>query len=155
MQCDLLDVIAWICSRGAKSVTLLGWSHGAGMAVLAAQNWAEASINGVITLGLPETAVLAWNWTDTIASLVRRDPGQPAFGMSALLPTVAPVPLWMIHGAADEYTSPATAERLYRAAVEPKRLVSIPHANHRFDGARGELFQAVQEGLEWVRGAAR
>jgi pimeloyl-ACP methyl ester carboxylesterase len=155
MQRDLTDVIAWICSRGPKRVTLLGWSHGAGMAVLAAQQWAGVPVNGVITLGLPEAAVLAWNWTGTIASLVRRDPGQPAFGMTALLPNVAPAPLWMIHGDADEYTTPATAERLYRAAAEPKRLISIRRANHRFDGARGELFHALQQGLEWVRVAGR
>lgn len=150
---DMHEVIAWIRSRGTAKVILVGWSQSAGIAVLAAQHPAGASVSGVITLGLPESAVLAWNWEHTVASLAHLDP-DPLPPNPSPVP-LCPVPLWMIHGDADEYTSRATAERLYRAAAEPKRLVNIRRGNHRFDGARGELLQALEDGLTWMQVAKR
>ena len=150
MRQDLRGVVDWVWSRRPKSVTILGWSQGAGMAVLAAHDKA-ARVDGVLTLGLPESAVLGWNWKDALAVLARREPDEPHFSVTPLLPAVAPTPLWMIHGSRDEYTTPEATRNLYALAKEPKRLVEIEGGNHRFDGKRSELFQAVREGLEWVR----
>ena len=150
MRRDLSEVVDWVRSRGASSVTVLGWSQGAGMAFLAAHDRATR-VDGVLTMGLPESAVLGWNWRDTLAAIARREPEEPHFSVKSLLPAVAPTPLWMIHGAQDEYTTPETARSLYSEAKEPKRFVQIDGGNHRFDGKRAELFQALREGLEWVR----
>lgn len=154
MQRDVREFVAWIRSRGARSVTLLGWSEGAGMAALAAQDRA-AVLDGVLTMGLPESAVLGWNWKDTLSVMARREPDQPHFLLRTILPGISPTPLWMIHGSQDAYTSPEIARGLYALAREPKRLVEIEGGNHRFDGKREELFRAIHEGLTWVRTAAR
>ena len=128
-------------------MTVLGWSQGAAMAVLAAAG--GAGPDRVITLGLPGAAVLGWNWKDTLAVAAGREPEEPHFPVRPLLACVAPKPLWMIHGSRDEYTSPEAAGALYATAAEPKRLVEIEGANHRFDNRRSELFQAIRAGLEW------
>jgi pimeloyl-ACP methyl ester carboxylesterase len=149
MRRDLSEVVAWIRSRGARSVIAVGWSQGAGMAVIAALN-KGGGVDGVVTLGLPERAALGWNWKDTLASIARREPDEPSFQVKELLPGVAPTPVWMIHGTLDEYTPADTARDMYEAVREPKRLVEIEGANHRFDGRRAELYQALREGLEWI-----
>jgi pimeloyl-ACP methyl ester carboxylesterase len=154
MQRDLGNVVAWIRSRGAQDVTLLGWSEGAGMAVLAAHDRA-ADFDGVLTLGLPESAVLGWSWRDTLAVVAGRASDQPRFSVRPLLPAISQIPLWMIHGSQDEYTDLETASELHALANEPKRLIVINGANHRFDGRREELFRAIHEGLDWVRNSSR
>jgi dienelactone hydrolase len=154
MRQDLRQVIDWVRSGGARSITVLGWSQGAGMAVLAARE-RPTGVDGVLTLGLPESAVLGWNWKDSLAVLARREPDEPHFPVRPHLPAVSPTPLWMIHGSLDEYTTPAVASSLYAVAKEPKRIIEIEGGNHRFDGRRDQLFQALREGLEWVRSVAR
>jgi uncharacterized protein len=152
MQKDLRDIARWIRSRGATKVIIVGWSQGAGMGILAAQAQATPLIDGVITLGLPQSAFLAWNWSDNIAVLARREPDEPHFPIQPLLPAMAPTPVLMIHGARDEYTSPQAARQLYALTSEPKRLIEIDGGNHRFDGKRSELYKALQEGLAWLGG---
>lgn len=154
MRQDLHQVIEWVRSRGAKSVTVLGWSQGAGMAILAAHD-RPTGLDGVLTLGLPESAVLGWSWRDTLAVAARREPDEPHFSVQPLLPAVSPTPLWMIHGSQDEYTTSQAATSLYDLANEPKRLIEIDGGNHRFDGKQAELFKALREGLQWVRNTGR
>jgi fermentation-respiration switch protein FrsA (DUF1100 family) len=108
-------------------------------------------LDGVLALGLPESAVLGWSWKDTLAVVARREPDEPRFSVKPLLPAVSPTPLCMIHASQDEYTTAAMTRSLYILANQPKRLVEIEGGNHRFDGKRAELFQALREGLEWVR----
>jgi pimeloyl-ACP methyl ester carboxylesterase len=134
-----------------KLVILVGWSQGAGMAVAAVSGGqARSPIHGVITLGLPESAVLGWDWKATLAIVARRDPDQPTFPVKPLLGNIAPTPIWMIHGSEDEYTTPETARELFQAVSAPKQLREIGGANHRFDGHQDELFRSLKEGLEWI-----
>lgn len=154
MRQDMAAIVHSIEARGASSVTLLGWSQGAGMAALAAQE-PGAKIAGVITIGLPESAVLGWNWKDTVATLAFREPDEPHFFIKPLLAALPAVPLWMIHGDRDEYTKPHIAVALYQAANEPKRLVTVRGANHRFDMTRGELYKSLQDGLAWIQNGGR
>jgi hypothetical protein len=107
-------------------------------------------IRGVLTLGLPATAALGWDWKATLATIARREPDQPSFRVKPLLGTVAPGRIWMIYGVHDEYTDPETERDLFQAASEPKRLLQIPGANHRFDGHQDELYRSLQEGLQWI-----
>lgn len=150
---DVLRLAEEAYARSRKPVILLGWSEGAGMAVAGAAAAASAgnrTILGVVTLGLPESAVLGWDWKAALWAIARREPDQPKFPVRPLMAKVAPKPIWMIHGSADEYTSPRDARALFAAAAEPKRFEEIAGANHRFDGQQEELYRSLKAGLEWI-----
>jgi len=149
MRQDIQTAARWIRARGARRVVIVGWSQGAAMGVLAATDKPDG-IDGVITLGLPQSAVLGWNWKDSLTVLARREPDEPHFSVGPLMRRLAPVPLWMIHGTEDEYTTPEQARILFAGARDPRRLVEIQGGNHHFDGRLAEFYRALQEGLEWV-----
>ena len=107
-------------------------------------------IHGIVTLGLPESAVLGWDWKATLAIVARRKPDQPVFQVKPLLGGVAPTPVWMILGSKDEYTTSEAGRALFQAAREPKRFDEIEGANHRFDGRLTELYRSMKAGLEWI-----
>lgn len=151
MTADMRAVAGQVGSLTKKRVILVGWSQGAGMAVAAASDSpARGPVHGVVTLGLPQSAVLGWDWKATLAVIARREPDQPSFAMKPLLPRVAPRPLWMIHGTQDEYTTPEVARGLFNLASEPKRIEEIPGANHRFDGHQDEFYSSLKKGLAWI-----
>ncbi len=149
---DLRGLAGEVAGISKRRVILAGWSQGAGMAVAAAAGGLERGgpIAGIVTLGLPEEAVLGWDWKATLAALARRAPDQPGFAVRPLLERVAPIPVWMIYGTKDEYTRAETERGLYEAAGEPKRLEVIAGANHRFEGHEGELYRSLRRGLEWI-----
>ncbi|MEZ5352489.1 MAG: alpha/beta hydrolase family protein [Bryobacteraceae bacterium] len=153
MTADIRNVAAGVRQISKRPVILVGWSQGAGMAVAAASSAGLGGpIFGVITIGLPESAVLGWDWKATLATLAHRQPDQPSFPVRPLLASVAPLQLWMIHGTNDEYTSTAAARGMFEASAMPKRLCVIDGANHRYDGHRDEMFRSIQEGLRWITG---
>ena len=134
-----------------RPVVLSGVSEGAALAVLAASDprnhrW----IDGVVTMGLPATAELAWRWSDLWASAMKRDADEPSFTVADVVPGVSPVPLYMIQSKKDEYVTPAEYERFRAIAKEPKQLVLIDASNHRFTDRRPELSKTFAAGLEWV-----
>lgn len=53
------------------------------------------------------------------------------FDMRAKLPKIA-VPVLILHGGRDDFTPPEMAKELYRLAREPKRLMVIEDAGHRW-----------------------
>jgi uncharacterized protein len=153
MADDIRALSASIANASHRTVILIGWSQGAGMAVAAGAGVPDRNaIKGVLTLGLPESAVLGWDWKATLAVIARREPDQPKFAIKPLLSQLTPMPVWMIHGSDDQFTCPDTAQDLYSAAKEPKHLERIPGANHRFDGHQTELFHSMKEGLAWISG---
>ncbi len=153
MAIDMQALSEYVSSAAKKPVLLVGWSQGAGMAVLAAShNPSTPLIRGVLTLGLPRSAVLGWDWKATMAAVARREPDQPAFSVKPLLANRG-TPICMIYGSEDEYTNPENARDLFKAASEPKRLHQVTGANHRFDGHQDELYRLLKEGLEWIAGA--
>lgn len=148
---DLRALVDQLPGGGKRPVVIVGWSQGAAMAVAAVSGYpAHARIKGIITLGLPESAVLGWDWRATLAIIARREPNQPTFAVKPLLPSLAPVPLWMIHGAQDEYTSPEVELALFQSASEPKRYAEVPEADHRFGGHEAELHRSLKAGLLWI-----
>jgi fermentation-respiration switch protein FrsA (DUF1100 family) len=54
----------------------------------------------------------------------------------------------MVHSTGDEYVPRGEAERLFQAAREPKRFVTVAAQNHRFDGAHAEFFRQLREVLD-------
>src|SRR5216110_1245610 len=60
--------------RLVPPIIMSGVSEGAALAVLAASHPDNhAWIDGVITMGLPPTAELAWRWTDVASWITKRD----------------------------------------------------------------------------------
>jgi type IV secretory pathway VirJ component len=134
-----------------RPVIVSGVSEGAALAVLAASDRKNHEwIDGVITMGLPATAALAWRWADLWASAMKRDADEPSFTVADFLPAVSPVPLYMIQSKKDEYVTPADYEKFRAAARDPKQLVLIDASNHRFTDRRPELSRAFAAGLEWI-----
>jgi pimeloyl-ACP methyl ester carboxylesterase len=151
---DLRSLAEQLRRGSPRPVIFVGWSQGAGMAVAAASasSQARSPIHGVVTVGLPESAVLGWDWKATLATIARREPDQPTFLVKPLLSNIAPVPVWMIHGSDDEYTSLQAERVLFQAMNEPKRLEEITGANHRFDGHEDQFYRSLKAGLEWIAG---
>lgn len=147
---DMCDLARQVRVSAGRPVILAGWSQGAAMAVAAVSSGPpDHGILGVVTIGLPESAALGWDFRATLASLAHRDPGQPAFDVQPLLGRLRS-PVWMIYGGNDEYTTAKTARGLFVAAAPPKRATEIAGANHRFDGHMDELCQSLKEGLQWL-----
>jgi dienelactone hydrolase len=135
----------------ARPVVLSGMSEGAALAVLAAADAKNHDwVDGVITMGLPPSAELAWRWTDVSSLILKRDANEPSFAPKDMIAGVAPLPLYMIQSAKDEYVPKAEYERLSATAREPKRLVVIDASNHRFTDKRAELTAAYTAGLQWI-----
>jgi fermentation-respiration switch protein FrsA (DUF1100 family) len=134
-----------------RPVILSGVSEGAALAVLAASDPKNHDwVDGVITMGLPPTAELAWRWTDVGAWITKRDADEPSFAAKDVIAAVSPVPLFMIQSTKDEYVPKAEYDRLLLMAREPKRLVLIDANNHRFTDKRPELDAAYVAGLAWI-----
>jgi alpha-beta hydrolase superfamily lysophospholipase len=132
-------------------IIMSGVSEGAALAVLAASDPANHGwIDGVITMGLPPTAELAWRWTDAGAWITKRDANEPSFAPKDVIATVSPIPLHMIQSTKDEYVSKAEWEQLLGAAREPKKQVLIDASNHRFTDKRAELGAAYAAALDWI-----
>jgi dienelactone hydrolase len=136
-------------------VIMSGVSEGAALAVLAAADPINHGwIDGVITMGLPPTAELAWRWTDAGSWLTKRDADEPSFAPTDVIATVSPVPLYMIQSTKDEYVSREQWERLFAASREPKKQAFIDASNHRFTDKRRELSAAYSAGLTWIAQAS-
>jgi alpha-beta hydrolase superfamily lysophospholipase len=141
--------------RLVAPIIVSGVSEGAALAVLAASDQANhAWIDGVIALGLPPTAELAWRWTDVGSWITKRDAVEPSFAPKDVIAGVSPVPLCMIQSTSDEYVPKAEWERLLAAARDPKKQILIDASNHRFTDKRAELSAAYAAGLAWIAQAA-
>ena len=135
-------------------VIVSGVSEGAALAALAASDPANHGwIDGVIAMGLPEVAELAWRWSDVPAWILKRDASEPSFHAHEIIPSVAPVPLVLIQSTKDEYVPEADYRRLFETAREPKRLILIDASNHRFTDKPQELRAAYTSALDWVKTA--
>jgi alpha-beta hydrolase superfamily lysophospholipase len=136
-------------------VIMSGVSEGAALAVLAAADPINHGwIDGVITMGLPPTAELAWRWTDAGSWITKRDADEPSFAAKDVIATVSPVPLYMIQSTKDEYVSREEWERLFAASREPRKQAFIDASNHRFTDKRPELSAAYAAGLAWIAQAS-
>jgi dienelactone hydrolase len=132
-------------------VILAGVSEGAALAVLGGVTANHAWVKGVMTLGLPASAELAWRLKDLIKWITRKDPGEPSFEPKDFISHISPLPLWMIQSTKDEYVTHADYQQLESAARAPKRLLLVDAANHRFTDRLSILHAHVLEGLQWMQ----
>jgi dienelactone hydrolase len=133
-----------------------GWSEGAGLAVLAGgpeEN--KKTFRGIVAIGLTDSTVLGWRWTDNVTYVTKRAPDEPAVATASYLPKIAPLPFLQIQSSGDEYTSVPLSKKLFEAAREPKRFSLVQAQDHRFDGNQSEFFRALREGLNWMNGAGQ
>lgn len=149
---DFRSLAQWMTGNSGEKVTLVGWSEGAGLAVLAAacaEN--KRTFRGVITFGLGDENVLGWTWKDNLTYVTKSRPSEPVFHASDYMSKVAPLPLLMIYSSKDEYVPFDEAKHLATLAKEPKRVTVILAANHRFDGNTSEFYRTLREGLQWIK----
>jgi type IV secretory pathway VirJ component len=134
---------------------LSGVSEGAALAVAAAGDPASHKwIDGVVTMGLPATAELAWRWTDMASFITRRDAEEPSFAPREYLGAIAPIPLAMIQSATDDYSTDADRAALLNAAKPPKKMIMIGAANHRFTDKLPELRTELLGAIAWITATA-
>jgi dienelactone hydrolase len=133
-----------------------GWSEGAGLAVLAgAADENKKTFRGIVAIGLTESTVLGWRWTDNVTYVTKRAPWEPAVATVTYLAKIAPLPFLQIHSSGDEYTNVPLSRKLFEAAREPKRFSLIQAQDHRFDGNQADFLRVLREGLNWMKGAGR
>jgi pimeloyl-ACP methyl ester carboxylesterase len=151
MAADMEEAIRAVAGPEHRPVLLAGWSQGATMAVLAAARMRDRHpLEGVLTIALPEAGSLGWRRIDTLLSLFRKPPHEPAFQVAPLLPGVAPTPLWMVYGPRDHFTPASIARRLTAKARRPRRRREIQGGNHTLDNQQSRLKSSVEAGLAWL-----
>jgi dienelactone hydrolase len=148
----------YLKSRGLlpAPVVVSGVSEGAALAVAAGaaeenHDW----IAGVLTMGLPASAELAWHWTDFASWITKKDANEPSFAPADVIARISPRPLWMVQSTRDEYVPASDYRRFLALARDPKRLVLIEASNHRFTDRLPELQQQLQAGLAWIAAGGR
>jgi dienelactone hydrolase len=151
---DFQQMADWIKQGSNERVTLVGWSEGAELTLLAAAADNKNSFDGLITFGMGKTGILGWRWVDDLTFLTKKDPHEPKFITMSYMSQVAPLPLLMIHSTHDEYVPADQAKELFGAAHEPKRFALIEAQDHKFGGNQDEFFRTLREGLEWMKKAA-
>lgn len=151
VQRDLAQIARWMQTRWLERISIVGWSEGAGLGVLAAASQDnEAVFNGVVTLGLSSTAFLGWRLRDDVTYITHGDPDEPMFRTSDYIPKVAPLALCMIQSSGDEFVTKDEAEALFAEAQQPKLYKLVQAQDHGFNGNTEGFFQALSEGLAWV-----
>jgi dienelactone hydrolase len=147
---DFRELAEWMTNRSGERVTIVGWSEGAGLGVLAAAGEHNRSVfDGLVAFGLGDENAIAWHSMDNLMSLVK-NPNEPTFKASDYMTKIAPLPFFMIQSSQDQYTPLDEAKGLFALANQPKRFELVEGRNHRFDGNQEEFFRTLREGLQWV-----
>jgi type IV secretory pathway VirJ component len=155
---DYARIAAYLRTRDLLKapVTVSGVSEGAALAVLAASADANhAWITGVITMGLPASAELAWRWSDFTTWFTKKDASEPSFAPKDFIASVSPLPICMIQSTKDEYVTEADYRELAAAARPPRKLVLIEAGNHRFTDRMQDLRREFLAALAWIPSEGR
>jgi pimeloyl-ACP methyl ester carboxylesterase len=146
------SLIADLMVQGRKEpVTLVGWSEGAGLCLLAASSNLKMRFNGLLTIGLGPINILGWRMADYLTYLTKKIPQEPQFHTADYLPLVTPLPLWMLQSTHDDYVPVQTSRDLFSAAKDPKRFELVEANDHRFGGNAAAFFSALRRGIEWIK----
>jgi len=135
---------------GSKAIILVGWSEGAGLAVLGGLDTTlRADLRGVVAIGLPELNELAWRWSDALIYVTHKVPNEPTFNSKDYVGRLAPVPLMTIQSTHDEFVPVETAREIFARAQEPKQIVWIEADSHHFGGQLPAFWQALDRAFTW------
>ncbi|HTE19114.1 MAG TPA: alpha/beta hydrolase [Armatimonadota bacterium] len=117
---DTLLGVEFLASEGIERVGLVGHSFGGAVVISAGAN--SERVKAVVPMS-----------TQTYGA--------------GLAPEVAPRPMLLIHGTADEVLPDTCSRRVYEHAGEPKELVLYPGARHGLDEAREEILELLERWL--------
>lgn len=148
---ELADRISKQSGKSDERVILVGWSTGAGLAVLAAAFANKANYNGLIAISLGKTNILGWRCLDNLTYLTGRMPKEPTFRSSDYLPKVAPLPIFVIQSNGDQFIPNDEAHQLFVQTKKPKHFALIHANNHSFESNRNGFFDALQQGMRWIQ----
>lgn len=151
VMADYRDLAKWMTSGNADPVTLVGWSQGAGMNLLAgaaAEN--KKNFSGMICIGLTPESLLGWKFSDEFADALKKTPNEPKFRSEDYLPQIAPLPLYVIQSSRDEWVTAEQAKKMFALAPEPKKFILIEAADHHFKNNVEAFYQALRQGLQWI-----
>jgi pimeloyl-ACP methyl ester carboxylesterase len=124
---DLLAGLDWLVGQGRRRVALVGHSFGGAV---------------VIAAGAAREEVVA------VAALSSQTAGTELAG------ALAPRPLLLVHGLADEVLPPACSRDIHRRAAEPKEIILYPGCGHGLDECRDALDRDLFGWLSRVLGLA-
>jgi pimeloyl-ACP methyl ester carboxylesterase len=158
---DVEAVVAAARRRGFRNVVTVGASLG-GIAVLR-EAALKRDVDAVVAISTPAewggsskpvrriTWLFATGIGRRLAGLggvrLGKDWGDPE-PPAALAHRIAPIPLLLIHGEDDHYFPPATAEKLFDSAGEPKRLLVLPGFGHAEDGFTPPFIERLAKEIE-------
>ena len=117
---DTLAGVAFMKREGAKKVAVVG--HSFGGAVVISAGASSPNVKAVVPMS-----------TQTYGT--------------ELAPAVAPRPMLLIHGTADDVLSPQCSRQIYAAAGEPKEIKLYPGAGHGLDEVRQEVLDLL---VRWL-----
>ncbi len=153
---DLQAFIDYARRGRPERVLLAGVSEGAGLAVLAASApGVQASITGVLALGLPNINELGWRFKDNLIYLTHKTPKEPTFAAADYVPRLGSVPLAAVHSTHDEFVPLDEVKTLMALPGGPKKLWIVEARNHRFSDNAAELHERLLEAIEWIRNGGR
>lgn len=118
---DCLATLSFLKGMGYDRATLVGHSFGGAVVINA------GTLSGLVTAVIAISSQLA---------------GAHVVG------ELAPKPLLLVHGTADQILSDQCSRMLYERAAEPKTLKLFDGADHRLTGRGDELFTLVRGWIE-------
>lgn len=149
---DFNQIAHWIEQKDQEPILLLGWSEGAGLGLAAAATEKnKALFAGIIVIGIPENNILAWHWKDISAWLTEKAPHEPTFKSADFMARVSPLPIFVIGSTSTQWVTPEATHELFSLALEPKRLAMVTAQDHKYSDNTEGFFNALREGLGWVR----
>jgi type IV secretory pathway VirJ component len=149
---DFAALVDYASQGAAGPPVLLGVSEGAALAILAvASDATKAKVAGVVGLGLPDQAELAWRFRDSMIYVTKGVPKEPLFSTAEVIGRVTPLPVVAIHSTTDEFVSVDDIKRVMGRALEPKQLWLIEAQDHRFSGKEQELNQKLLDAIAWIK----
>ncbi len=142
-QRDVHAAVDFMTGRGVKSTGVMGFSMGAATSIMAMSEDTRIRA-GVFEGGFAsfDSAVTDAAWTEyriprypliplvewIFSARIRMDPERIA--PVRMIGTIAPRPVFIIHGTADTRVLPHNGDELYAAAKEPKWFWSVPGGRH-------------------------
>ena len=109
---DVMAGLDWLAAQGRRRIALVGHSFGGAV---------------VIAAGAAREEVVA------VAALSSQTAG------TELAKSLAPRPLLLVHGLADEILPAACSRDIHRRAAEPKEIILYPDCRHGLDECRDTL----------------
>jgi len=148
---DVRSCIASLAARagrgGDAGVFLAGFSFGADLAPwVASSEGIRERVRGLVMISPDETGSLEFRVSELLGFEVK----DHTFSVAEALRSSAGIPVLLLHG---ENDTKSAASALVASASEPKRLVTVPDANHHFTGQEEKLRAQLLAGIEWLRTA--